>query len=156
MDNIRCSADVVSRCRESVNYYADRIAAWENVKRITKKDGSDFQAFNRNFSGGAVEYYYYKNAFCVHFLDSARRYQTDDLDIADTVDGQFSAIAERIAKYKAWKAEAEKQLIIAEEAAAFVLSKINEIVSGIDEMGVDKQTTLRYALGALLQDNRYL
>lgn len=155
MDNIRCSADVVSRCRESVYYYADRIAAWEGVKRITKKDGGDFQAFNRNFSGGAVEYYYYKNAFCVHFLDSAGHYQTDDVDVADTVDKQFSAIADRIARYKAWKEAAEKQLAQAEEAAAFVLTKLDEIISGVNAMDIDKSSTLRYALGALLKSREY-
>lgn len=77
------------------------------------------------------------------------------MDVADTVGKQFSAINDRIARYKAWKEAAEKQLAQAEEAAAFVLTKLDEIVSGVNAMDIDKSSTLRYALGALLKSREY-
>lgn len=32
-----------------------RLKTWENVKRITKKDGSDFKNFNMNFDGAELD-----------------------------------------------------------------------------------------------------
>lgn len=42
--------DIRKNIQGSIDRYNTKIALWEAVKRVTKKDGSDFQAFGKNFT----------------------------------------------------------------------------------------------------------
>lgn len=58
MERIRNFEDVKNRLQESINYYDCRIKAWEAVTFPTKKDGTPFKVFSKNFDGADIGKYY--------------------------------------------------------------------------------------------------
>ena len=49
--------DVRKRLRETIDYYDRRIKLWENVTFPTKKDGTPFKVFSKNFDGASIGAY---------------------------------------------------------------------------------------------------
>ena len=41
--------DIKAKIKRAIDYYETRIEAWQNVKRVHKKDGSDFKVLSKNF-----------------------------------------------------------------------------------------------------------
>ena len=58
MERIRNFEDVKNKLQESINYYDCRIKAWESVTFPTKKDGTPFKVFSKNFAGADIGKYY--------------------------------------------------------------------------------------------------
>ena len=47
--------DIKADLKQYANETEKKISLWKEVKRVYKKDGSDFQSFGRNFTGCKVE-----------------------------------------------------------------------------------------------------
>lgn len=76
-------ADLIKQITE----YEAKITLWKNVKRLTKKDGSDFKIFSKNF-GNAIVYSNYmgRNALKVNGWIKDLGYIEDEIGIWDYVD----------------------------------------------------------------------
>ena len=47
--------DIRNKFEDYILDYEAKIRLWSNVKRVTKKDGSDFQSFAKNFANAKIE-----------------------------------------------------------------------------------------------------
>lgn len=155
MEMIRNSKEVVERVERSVAYYDCRIKAWQNVKRVYKKDGSDFANFNKNFTGGKVENQYGTEHFYIHFRDENGRYMEDWIDAKETPAEQIEAINDQIRKYSEWKEAAEGELKHAAEIAEFALNKLREIKEELNKVSRESGS-LYYAICGLIETNAYI
>lgn len=86
MSKYRNYEEIKARLEENVKYYDARIKAWQQVERATKKDGSDFKVFSKNFNGAETGKYYpiedYSNPYLtVAFEDENGRYTTDQMSL---------------------------------------------------------------------------
>lgn len=156
MEMIRNSKEVVERIERSVAYYDCRVKAWQNVKRVYKKDGSDFANFNKNFTGGKVEDHYGSSKFYIHFRDEDGRYMEDWIDAKETPAEQMEAIDDQIRKYSEWKEAAEEELPHAAEIAEFTLNKLREIKEELNKIGYRESGSLYYAICGLIETNAYI
>ena len=90
--------------RDSVDTYTNAIRAWQNVKRVTKKDGSDFSSMSRNFKNATVEreYDWSKNLTLRVNYQYNHGYTYDTITIGenDTVNDVFRQIENRIDVYR--------------------------------------------------------
>lgn len=155
-NRIRTAADIEQHIKESIAYYDTRINAWEAVRRLTKKDGSDFANFGKNFENARIcAPYGLHNKLVVNFRDERGRYTEDYIDLAESVSEQFEQIAETIERYQHWKEEAEKDLENAPALAEFTLAKIREIKAEFEKSGCRFGGSLYYSIGALLENSKY-
>ena len=79
MERIYNKEDAKKRMQRSVNFYQIRIEAWENVERVTKKDGSDFAILSKNFKNCEFLTEYGSNKIRVHFHTNENGYEHDDI-----------------------------------------------------------------------------
>lgn len=161
MENIRNTADVIARIDESIDFYASRIKALESIKRLSKKDGSDFAVISKNFDGDKaagvyVKVYAHYDEYRLEFSyrNAKGRYSEDWIDFA-SVDNAFEKIEKLIAADHERMAAREYEKAKAETIANTVIRKLDEISAFLDEEGIEKRNTLRYAIGALIKDYEY-
>lgn len=161
MENIRSTADVIARIDESIDFYASRIKALESIKRLSKKDGSDFAVISKNFDGDAaagvyvrVHPQYNEYRLDYSYRNAKGRYCEDWIDFS-SVDNAFEKIEKLIANDHARMAAREYERAKAETIANTVIRKLDEISAFLDEEGIEKRDTLRYAIGALIKDYEY-
>lgn len=86
MSKYRNYEEIKANLEASVKYYDARVKAWQQVERVTKKDGSDFKVFSKNFNGAETGQYYpiedYSNPYLtVAFEDENGRYATDHMSL---------------------------------------------------------------------------
>ena len=55
---IRGYADIRTKLNASIGYYDALIKMWKNVEFITKKDGTPFKVFSKNFKNASIGKYY--------------------------------------------------------------------------------------------------
>jgi len=153
---IRTAADVEQRIKGSIAYYDTRINAWKAVKRLTKKDGSDFANFGKNFENARIYAPYgLHNKLVINFRDENGRYTENYIELAESVSEQFEQINETIGRYQRWKEEAEKDLENAFALAEFTLTKIREIKAEFEKSGCSFDGDLYFSIGALLENSKY-
>ena len=89
--------------RDSVDTYKNAIRAWQNVQRVTRKDGSDFSIMSRNFRNATVgkEYDWSKDLTLRVDYPYNHGYTHDTITIGenDTVNDVFRQIENRIDVY---------------------------------------------------------
>lgn len=138
--------EVVEKAAQSVKYYQVRLEAWEKVKRITKKNGEDFQNLNRCFENAEIERHYNSNYIVVYFRDENGHYTKDELcleanyyknrEAAETADQVQERIDNLIANYKEWLEKDKKGLEQIEtqlEQVNVYLYKLAEIIEQAKE-----------------------
>lgn len=123
------------KMQKSVNFYALRIEAWKNVKRIYKKDGGSFSILSKNFENLKFRNRFGSNEAAVYFVDECGRYADDYINLeannytheeaATTPEAIESKISALIAKYEAWKERDEKGL-------AEIESRLNAISDALE------------------------
>ena len=138
--------EAIEKAAKSVKYYQVRIEAWKNVKRITKKNGEDFQNLNRCFENAEIERQYNRDYITVRFRDETGHYTKDEINLeanyyteqeaAETADQVQERINKQIAKYKEWLEKDKKGLEQIEKQLEQVntyLYKIAEIIEQAEE-----------------------
>lgn len=167
MENIRNASDIIARMNESVDFYTSRINALKAIKRLTKKDGSNFAIASKNFEGDKSKQVYITitprydytakaNGYrlSINYYDNRHRWQEDWIDFLN-VDEAFEKIASHIASSNELKAKAESEREKSETIAKAAIAKLDEISKMLDDNGIEKHNTLRYAIGALIKDYEY-
>lgn len=161
MENIRNTADVIARLDESIDFYASRIKALESIKRLSKKDGSDFAVISKNFDGDKaagvyikVSPHYDEYRLDFSYRNAKGRYVNDWID-SSSVDNAFEKIEKLITDDHERMAAREYEKAKAETIANTVIRKLDEISAFLDEEGIEKRNTLRYAIGTLIKDYEY-
>lgn len=85
METMRPKADIEKRLNESISFYDSRIKAWENVKRKSKKDGTNFVNLSQNFENASIGKYYpvetYATPYLSVFFENGNRYEQDEMSI---------------------------------------------------------------------------
>ena len=159
MERITNKADVIKRIDESINFYADRIKAFKAIEFCTKKDGGEFAVMSKNFAAEKpvyirIEPHYDGYRLYISYRNIAGRYTEDWIDfntvteakekIENLIKGDTARMAARIE-------EKAKAVIITDE----IIAKLDEISAILDNAGIEKRNTLRYAIGALLVSREY-
>ena len=86
MNTYRSYEEIKQDLEMTVKWYEVRIAAWENVKIVTKKDGTPFKVYSKNFDGADIEKYTpvedYANPYLtVCFRDERGRWESDQFPL---------------------------------------------------------------------------
>ena len=159
-ENIRTISDAKERIQESVNYYADRIAAFSKVRRVHKKDGGDFANIQRNFEGCRL--YFEFNSFKAevtaekHYPNGGRGWETMTvyLDEARTPDEVEAKLALYLDNCKELKERNERGLAKIEE----VLRRIDPLLDAIRaEVDAGKADGINYVIRHYVENNtRYM
>ena len=163
MDNIYSVNDIKECIENSIYYYEDRIKAWENVKRLHKKDGTVFKILSRNFAGCSFTCEYgWDKEVTVYFTNHKGSHDSDYIDLGysqytgeqklDTPDKVEQAIQDLITGYKE-NMEAEQHdlelcnTVIKDfaETVQRALDKVSEIV---------QSTTTYYACREFMKNVR--
>lgn len=100
MGDMRTKEDIRKRLEAGIDYYNARIEAWGKVKRATKKDGTDFAAYGKNFEGAETGKYYGIESAMHPYLTVAFRngnkYETDHMRVyLDERDSDYQKNPER-------------------------------------------------------------
>lgn len=63
MDKIRRFEDVTAKISNSISYHEALLIAWQDVKRVSKKNGENFAILSKNFEGCEIKTPYYSSSF---------------------------------------------------------------------------------------------
>ena len=131
--------EIEKKYRSSVNSYKNAIVAWQNVKRATKKDGSDFANFGKNFVNATIRQEY---SWCNPTLEVGYRcgngyytYDTVEIEKNDTVNDIFVKINNRIRVFNGYIAEAEKKAKNTERVFTEVDRNMKELINFCKDSG---------------------
>ena len=98
--------------RSHIGNYENAIRAWSNVKRISKKDGSDFSNFGKNFANATIkqDYKWEKPSLRIDYqCDYGYTYDTLEINENDTVNDMFVKINNRIRLFEGYITEEKKK-----------------------------------------------
>lgn len=140
--------------RANAENYKNAINAWSNVKRTTKKDGSDFANFGKNFVNATIRQKY---SWCNPTLEVGYRcgngyytYDTIEIEKDDTVNDIFVKINNRIKVFNGYIAEAEKKAKNAEYVFSEVDRTVKELIKFCNENGFSS-----YEVCSFINNNRW-
>lgn len=111
MERIYTKQDATEKMLKSCKYYEVRIKAWESVKRVFKKDGSNFKNINMCFEGATVTTGNpYETRIYINFRDENGSYCEDYYIVRNdghnvenaTADDVQRTIEKAIENYKKW------------------------------------------------------
>lgn len=111
-ENTNAIKKIEQTYRGHIDDYKNAINAWSNVKRATKKDGSDFANFGKNFVNATIrqEYSWCNPTLKVDYrCGNSYTYDTVEIEKNDTVNDIFVKINNRIRVFNGYIAEAEKK-----------------------------------------------
>lgn len=157
MERIYNTQDAIKKMENSVKYYGCRIEAWEKVKRVYKKDGSNFKQFNKNFTNCKLVQEYGTNKIYIYFRNERGAYDSDwiilydiDLESPEAVEEAEKKINEHIEDFKKW-------LEIAKKGAAAIADQIEEINPLLDKINnilkdADKNTNTGHTLKSYIKE----
>lgn len=82
MDKNELYNKMKNEIEKSINYYKTRIESWQNVKRLYKKDGSDFKNLSQNFANCKIGVDFLNNfTITIFFYDENNKYKSDYIDL---------------------------------------------------------------------------
>lgn len=146
--------DATEKMKNSVNYYAVRIAAWKNVQRVTKKDGGNFAVLSKNFVNAQFLTEYHINKIQVHFMDENGRYCSDYISLdgnaytkepaATTPELVQDRINKIINNYIEWMEKDQKGLDQIENQIDQITPELEKIKNIIDK--AKEETNTHYTL----------
>lgn len=105
MERIYNKENAKKKMEKSVSYYQVRIEAWEKVKRVYKKDGSNFKVLSKNFEGCTFYNEYSLNKCGINFYDPFEGYTCDwityspETETPDSIEKKINGVIEN---YKKW------------------------------------------------------
>lgn len=140
--------EIEKKYRSSVNSYKNAIVAWQNVKRATKKDGSDFSNFKKNFINADIRQNY---SWCDPQLkvdyrtgDGSWCYDTIEIEKNDTVDDIFEKIHKRINLFNGYIIEDERKASHAERVFTEVDRNMKELINFCKDSGFGAYEVCNY------------
>lgn len=153
MEKIYTKQDAREKMEKSVKYYKVRIEAWENVKRIYKKNGEPFAILSKNFENARFTTWINSPVIEVTFTDETGRNTTEHITLtanvyknepeATTPEQVQNRINELIANYKKW-------LEIDTAGASQIEKQIDDIMPELDKLAEAikqaKETNTHYTL----------
>lgn len=153
MEKIYTKQDAREKMEKSVKYYKVRIEAWENVKRIYKKNGEPFAILSKNFENARFTAWLNSPVIEVTFRDETGRNTTEHITLtanayknepeATTPEQVQNRINELIANYKKW-------LEIDTAGASQIEKQIDDIMPELDKLAEAikqaKETNTHYTL----------
>lgn len=158
METIRTIPEAKAKMEKSCKYYAVRLAAWENVKRLYKKNGEPFATLSKNFSGAKFIEKYGNRYIEVHFKDESGAYNYDNITLmrnaykgleeATTPDEVESRINAQIETYRNW-------LEIDKNGAKEIENQINNITPELEKikeaLKAAEETNTHYTIQAYVK-----
>ena len=166
--------------KKSIEEYEAKIAAWENVKRVTKKDGSNFSTLSKNFENAKIEVVSYSirnekqirvcgrtksgNFFEDYFsivpcVNNVKFEVAPERQIKEsfltpyfymTVEEIEETIKTRIATYKEYIENYEEQLKIADQFYVLIQNELDKISEILNAVS-DKRSTKNLSLRYALE-----
>lgn len=126
--------------RNNISTYENAIKAWRNVKRLGKKDGSDFVIISKNFSNANIKKEYPwqdYSSLTVHYCygDGGYTYDNILIDDKDTVNDVFQKINDRIQMYETSVKKAKSKLSNVERVFTEVDNTVKQLMTFCKENG---------------------
>jgi hypothetical protein len=99
----------------NIKSYRNAIEAWSKVKRVSKKDGSDFANLGKNFiNANITKPYNWSDGLQISvshcYGNGEYAHDSSDIDDGDSVNIIFNKISNRIKMYKGYIDDYEKKL----------------------------------------------
>ena len=147
MGTFRNYEEVKKDLQETISYYDDRIKAWESVQIVTKKDGTPFKVYSKNFAGAEIGKYYpvedYANPYLsVHFKHNGR-YEWDQIELVydgrALDDGLPEENPEREERISAWGVK--RNIVTPAEA----MTKVNNLISRYKDYKAEAEHELEHS-----------
>lgn len=133
--------------RNHIEDYKNAINAWSNVKRATKKDGSDFANFGKNFVNATIrqEYSWCNPTLKVDYkCGNSYTYDTVEIEKNDTVNDVFVKIDNRIKVFDGYIVEAEKKMKNTEHVFTEVDKTMRELKEFCNQNGFNSYEICDY------------
>ena len=106
-------SEIKNRYHDSAKTYQNGIIAWQNVRRVTKKDGTNFANFSKNFVNAEIkqDYNWCRPSLKVSFCqgNGTWTYDTIEIEENDTVDNVFEKINNRVKLFNGYIVENERK-----------------------------------------------
>jgi hypothetical protein len=155
MDKIYNIEQAKEKMKKSAKYYEVRIKAWENVKRLYKKDGGEFAILGKNFSGAKITTKPWNaddKIIEVCFRDENGSWTTDYIglyatqynDEADTPEKVQNRINDLIEKYKSWYEKDKKGAEQIEKQIKAIIPLLDKINKTLDT--AKQETNTHYTI----------
>ena len=174
--------NIVKELENRIDEHEALLEAWQNVKRLHKKDGSDFSVLSKNFENAKVEdesysiypakivkvwncgksgKYYNEEIKCTQIVRYSKREIEPSRIIKETlledrydltIDEIFEDIATRIEHHKNRIEELQNQIVMAEKYYNLVQNKMQEVKTILDEVCNNKVQGKNLDLRYALED----
>jgi len=107
--------DIKKEYEINIKSYRNVIEAWSKVKRVSKKDGTDFANFGKNFINANITKPYnwaheLQISVSYRYGDGGYTHNSIDIEDGNTVDIVFNKILNRIKTYEEYIDNYEKKL----------------------------------------------
>lgn len=140
--------EIENKYRDNVKTYQNAIKAWQNVKRVTKKDGGNFANFGKNFVNAEIkqDYYWCRPSLKVDYCQESGRWTYDTIEIEenDTVENVFEKINNRVKMFNGCIAENERKARNVEHVFNEVDRTMVELTKFGKENGFDSYEICNY------------
>ena len=174
--------NIVKELENRIDEHEALLEAWQNVKRLHKKDGSDFSVLSKNFENAKIEdepysiypvkivkvwncgksgKYYNEEIKCTQIVRYSKREIEPSRIIKETlledrydltIDEIFEDIATRIEHHKNRIEELQNQIVMAEKYYNLVQNKMQEVKTILDEVCDNKVQGKNLDLRYALED----
>ena len=174
--------NIVKELENRIDEHEALLEAWQNVKRLHKKDGSDFSVLSKNFENAKIEdepyslypvkivkvwncgksgKYYNEEIKCTQIVRYSKREIEPSRIIKETlledrydltIDEIFEDIATRIEHHKNRIEELQNQIVMAEKYYNLVVEKMQEVKAILNEVCADKVNGNNLDLRYALED----
>lgn len=85
--------EIIKNFDQHIQNYKDKIVLWKNVEVVTKKDGTEFQNFSRNFTNSSIRNFYSSRYIGVHAWVE-NRWIEDEIDTRQLLENADTEISE--------------------------------------------------------------
>ena len=140
--------ELENKYRSNAKSYQEAIKAWQNVGRVSKKDGGNFVNFGKNFTNATIrqEYTWCKPSLKVDYIQSSGgwTYDTIEIDEKDTVEDVFGKINKRIQLLNGYVAEDERKARNTERVFKEVERTMKELTKFCGENGFSSYEVCNY------------
>lgn len=135
--------------RNTIQDYRNAIIAWKNVKRLSKKDGSDFANIGKNFTNANIikKYSWGDELYIqVYYYYASGGYAHDDIEIKDndTVNDIFNNINKKIVLYEKYIKSYTDKLTSSERVFDEVDRTVSELLKFCKDNGFSSYEICEY------------
>lgn len=145
-------SEIKNRYYDSAKTYQNGIIAWQNVKRVTKKDGTNFANFSKNFVNAEIkqDYNWCRPSLKVSFCqgNGTWTYDTIEIEENDTVDNVFEKINNRVKLFNGYIVENERKARNVE----YVFNEVDRTMAELTKFGKENGFS-SYEICNYIKDN---